>query len=606
MARIAKGRDAVIVPVLLDRVWGSIFSRSEGRFLWKLPKQLPYPVTLAFGKPLPTTTPPADARRAVQELSAEAWLARGQEARPLHRDAVRALRTAPWRLAMADGLRPSVSRLSALTGAIALGRALRGSWEGQERVGVLLPPSVAGALVTLAASLAGRTVVHLNYTAGRSGMESAARQAGLRTLVTSRAFIEKAALEVPEGLETLWLEDLKSRMGGGAKLLAALFALFAPVRMIERACGSGAKPVGADDVATVIFSSGSTGEPKGVLLTHFNVGSNLDGVAQVARLDRGDRMLGILPLFHSFGFLSLWFALIKGVGIVFHPNPVDAAAVGHLVAKYRVTILLATPTFLQIYVRRCTPEQFGSLRLVIAGAEKMQDQLREGFEGAFGVRPLEGYGATECAPVIAMSFPDFRAPGFFQPGSRKGAVGVPLPGVAVRVEHPETGAPLGPGEAGMLLVRGPNVMPGYLGRDDLTEKALRDGWYVTGDIGVLDEDGFLRITDRLSRFSKIGGEMVPHGKVEQALHEAYGVGADQVFAVTAIPDERKGERLAVLHTIDSAAIPELLEKLKQSGLPNLFIPRKDSFVEVDALPVLGTGKIDLKGVKSRAAEALSE
>jgi acyl-[acyl-carrier-protein]-phospholipid O-acyltransferase/long-chain-fatty-acid--[acyl-carrier-protein] ligase len=300
---------------------------------------------------------------------------------------------------------------------------------------------------------------------------------------------------------------------------------------------------------------------------------------------------------------TLWLAALHGLGVVFHPNPLEASAIGELVYRYRVTFLIATPTFLQLYARRCTPEQFGSLRLVLTGAEKLSERLAQAFEDRFGIRPLEGYGVTECSPVIAVSGPGFRAPGFYQRGARRGHVGQPLPGLSVRIVDPESFDPLPPGTPGMLLVKGPNVMRGYLGRDDLTAAAMRDGWYVTGDIAMLDEDGFLQITDRLSRFSKIGGEMVPHGRVEEALQEAAGVEV-QAFAVTAVPDERKGERLAVLHTLDEGAISAVMEKVATQGLPNLFLPRRDHFLKVDTLPVLGTGKLDLRQMKRIAMERL--
>jgi acyl-[acyl-carrier-protein]-phospholipid O-acyltransferase/long-chain-fatty-acid--[acyl-carrier-protein] ligase len=355
-------------------------------------------------------------------------------------------------------------------------------------------------------------------------------------------------------------------------------------------------------VATVIFSSGSTGDPKGVLLTHFNIGSNVEACLQAIRVRPADRLLGILPMFHSFGYLSLWLAANSEMAAVFHPNPLDAASIGGLVQRYGVTVLLATPTFLRIYLRRCSPAQFGSLRIVLTGAEKLPERLSLAFEDYFGIRPLEGYGATECSPVIAGSTLDFRASGIFQPGSRRGFVGQPLPGIAVRIVDPETFERLPAGEQGMIIVKGPNVMKGYLGRDDLTAQFIRDGWYITGDIGLMDEDGFLKVTDRLSRFSKIGGEMVPHGRVEEALHEAAGAD-EQVFAVTAVPDERKGEKLVVLHTLKEDEIPGILEKMGASGLPNLFIPKPDQFVHVAKMPVLGTGKLDLREVRRVALEA---
>jgi acyl-[acyl-carrier-protein]-phospholipid O-acyltransferase/long-chain-fatty-acid--[acyl-carrier-protein] ligase len=589
--------------VHLDRVWGSIFSYAGGRFFTKLPERIPYPVTVAFGSPIPPGTPAHEARRAVQDLGEAAWALRKADCRPLHHAVIRALRRHPFRLMFADLTRPRVSRLGALAGSIVLARVLRPRWQAQPCVGILLPPSVAGALVNFAAVLTGRTSVNLNYTAGRAGMESAVRQAGIRTVVTSRTFVERAKLDLPPGVEPIWIEDVSPTIRRGARLLALGLALLAPVRLLERRFGV-TQRLTVDDVVTVIFSSGSTGDPKGVLLTHFNVLANVEAVAQVFPIEPTDRLLGILPFFHSFGYTAtLWLAALKGLGVVFHPTPLEASAIGELVRRSRVTFLLATPTFLQLYLRRCLPEQFGSLRVVLSGAEKLPERLAQAFEDRFGIRPLEGYGTTECSPVIAVSAPGFRAPGFYQPAARRGHVGQPIPGLAARIVDPESFAPMPPGTPGMLLVKGPNVMRGYLGREDLTAAVLRDGWYITGDIAVMDEHGFLQITDRLSRFSKIGGEMVPHGRVEEALHEAAGADG-QVFAVTAIPDERKGERLAVLHTLDEVVIPEVLEKVAAQGLPNLYLPRRDHFVKVDTLPLLGIGKVDLRGVKRIALERL--
>ena len=600
MERIVKGRKSPIVPVHLDELWGSIFSREGGRYVTKFPHHVPYHVTVSYGAPVPSSTPLHEVRRAVLELGEEAWQSRKAERPALSRSLLTEARRHPFRFAFADASRPKVSRIMAVTGAVALARALRKPWKDQPTVGILLPPSVGAALANFAAALAGRTVVNLNYTAGPAGMTSAAQQAGLRTLVTSRVFLGKAKLELPGGVEPIWIEDVAKSIGVLGRLRAFVLALLAPAGIVEQQCGSPGRR-GPDDVATIIFSSGSTGEPKGVMLTQFNVDANVEAVSQIVRARRDDRLLGILPLFHSFGYLALWVSSNHGIGMVFHPNPLDAAAVGELVQRYHVTLLIATPTFLQIYLRRCTPAQFGSLRIVVTGAEKLPDRLAIAFEERFGIRPLEGYGTTECAPAIAVSAPDYRAPGFYQVGSRRGTVGQPLPGVSVRIVDPDTFAPLPPNQPGMLLVRGPNVMRGYLGRDDLTAAVLKDGWYVTGDLAVLDDDGFLRITDRLSRFSKIGGEMVPHGRVEEALQEASGV-TEQSFAVCGVPDERKGERLAVLTTLAAARIPEILARVAKMGLPNLYLPRRDAFVHVDKLPVLGTGKLDLRAVKRIAAE----
>jgi len=600
--RIVKGRQVPVIPVHLDRLWGSIFSFERGRFLRKWPERIPYPVSVSFGTPQPSDTPAYKLRDAVRTLGEEAWRLRKSGRRTLHREFIHAMRRHPFRFTMADRTRPHLSSIQALIGSIVLARVLRPHWENQRHVGILLPPTVAGALVNVAAPLCGKTSVNLNYTVGKSGLEAAVRLAGLRTIVTSRVFVEKAKLELPDGPSILWLEDIARTIGTGQKLVASLLAFCAPARLIEQACGQ-SSTLTMDDLATIIFSSGSTGEPKGVMLSHFNVDANAQGANQVLHLYQDERVLGILPFFHSFGYLVFWLAMFKNVGMVFHPSPLDVAAIGELVRRHRITFLVATPTFLQLYLRRCTPEQFSSLRVVLTGAEKLPSRLALAFKDRFGIEPIEGYGVTECAPVIAVNCPDFRAAGYFQPASRRGTVGQPLPGVSVQIVDPDSFASLPPDTPGMLLVRGPNVMKGYLGREDLTANALRDGWYITGDIAMLDEDGFLTITDRLSRFSKIGGEMVPHGRVEEALQQAAGADT-QVFAVTGIPDEKKGERLAVLHTLDDARIPEILGKLAANGLPNLFIPSRANFVKVEALPVLGTGKMDLRGLKRIAIERL--
>jgi acyl-[acyl-carrier-protein]-phospholipid O-acyltransferase/long-chain-fatty-acid--[acyl-carrier-protein] ligase len=603
MERIAKGRGAPIVPVYLGGVWGSIFSGSGGRFVWKMPERIPYPVTVEFGAPLPPDTTAAETRRAVVDLGEIEWTRRIESHEPLHRVFVATARRRPWRKAAWDQSAGETSRIKLLAASIALARAFRQRWRSETAIGIFLPPSVASLSLNAATSLAGKPSVNLNYTTGRAGVESAARQAGLKSVITSRAFLERAKLELPPTLEIVFLEDVRARITKTDRIAALLRACISPIGSLERACGTEQRR-SLDDVVTIIFSSGSTGEPKGVPLTHRNLTANIESVAQVTGIDSSDRLLGILPTFHSFGYFATWFALNHGVYVAAHPNPLDAAAVGEIVEKKRLTLLICTPTMLTLYMRRVAPGQFGSLRMIMAGAEKMPDRLVLAFEEQFGLRPIEGYGTTECSPVVAVSTPTVRKPGIHQMGSKRGSVGQALPGVSLRVVDPESFAPLAPGEPGMLLVKGANVMKGYLDRPDLSAEALRDGWYVTGDIATLDEEGFLRITDRLSRFSKIGGEMIPHGKVEEALQHAAESDVP-VFAVTGVPDEKKGERLAVLTTLDSSKLPGVLERLSKMGLPNLFLPRLDMFVRVEALPMLGTGKTDLKRVKQVALERLS-
>ncbi len=599
LQRIVKGRTIPIIPIHLDRLLGSVFAPASHR---RIPERIPYPVTVSIGQPMSTDASLFEIRQAITALGQEAWTCRKCDRRPLHHEFIRRARRHPFRFALADFQTPHLSYFKSLTGAIAMARVLRSKWEGQPAVGLLLPTSVGASLVNLAAAMAGRAAVHLNFTGGRSGMESAARQAGLQTVVTSRAFLEKGKIQPPDGIELIFAEDLRDSITGRDRLAAAAIAMFAPTRWIERAVGA-TRPVRVDDTATVIFSSGSTGEPKGVVLSHFNIDANIQAIREAYRVLPGDRLAGILPLFHSFGYTISWFAANSGIGTACHPSPLDAAAIGELVRRYAATVLLATPTFLQLYMRRVAPAQFGSLRLVLAGAEALPESLALGFEDTFGIRPMEGYGMTECAPVVAVNTFDHREPGFFQPGSRRRYVGRPLPGVAVRVVQVETFEPVGPDTEGLVMVKGPNVMRGYLGRDDLTEAAFIDGWYNTGDLGSLTEDGFLRISGRLSRFSKIGGEMVPHGRVEEALHQAIGR-TDPVFAVTAVGDERKGEKLAVLTTLEGTEIDRALAGLAAQGLPNLFIPRRENVIRVESIPMLGTGKLDLKALRRIAEESL--
>jgi len=478
---------------------------------------------------------------------------------------------------------------------------------------------VGGALTNYALMLMGRVPVNLNYTSSNETIASCAKQCELDVVITSKAFIERFPNMTIPG-RTLLLEDALSGPHFSEKLSALVMAWLLPAVLLKRALGAyRTKPMSQtigetgtdktspmDELATVIFSSGSTGDPKGVMLSHFNIASNISQVTQVFMLGGRDKVLGILPFFHSFGFTAgLWLPAVQGVGVVFHPNPLDAQVIGGLVEKYKVTFLVATPTFLQAYMRRCTPESFGSLQYVLVGAEKLPERISIAFEDQFGIRPLEGYGCTECSPVVTVNGNDYRAPGFRQVAAKRGKIGHPLPGVSVKVVDIETGQPLTPGISGMLLVKGPNVMRGYLGKPEKTAEVLHDGWYTTGDVGMIEEDGFVTITDRLSRFSKIGGEMVPHIRIEERLHELADA-TEQVFAVTAVPDEKKGERIMVIHTLPEVKLKPVLEKLSQCDLPALWKPKANQFVHVDSIPTLGTGKMDLRAIRALATSLAAE
>ncbi len=600
--RIVKGTNYPIIPVYIGGAWGSILSYAHGRLLSRLPSFVsPYPMTIHFGKPMPATSSAMEVRQKVAELSCDSFDFRKPLRQPLEQYFIQSARQNWGRKAVADTSGKALTYGRTLAGSVALAGKLDGiiSATGQKagHVGLLLPPSVGGVLSNLALMLMGKIPVNLNYTAAEGSLRSAIEQCGISTIITSRAFLEKVpSLTSLEGM--VLLEDILPTISGTDKLLALLKARLLPLRLLCNREG-----FTADSVATVIFSSGSTGEPKGVMLSHHNIMSNIEALRMVFRVSPADNVCSALPFFHSLGFTAtLWFPLASGFSAVYHPNPMDGEKIAQMVREHKSSLLLATPTFLLAYLRRAKREDFASLRLVITGAEKLKGKVADSFEERFGVRPMEGYGATELAPVITLSLPDVEVGGVRQHGSKEGSVGHPIPGVVIKVVDPESGADLKQGQAGLMLVKGPNVMLGYLGRSDKTAEAIKDGWYITGDIGIMDDDGFIRITDRLSRFSKIGGEMVPHGVVEDELHNR--LGQTGVVAVTAVPDEKKGERLVVLYAREAADIETLQRHMAECSLPNLWKPGRDCYVEVECLPILGTGKLDLKCIKEIALVAL--
>jgi len=593
---IAAETEAPVVPVFVESLLHDLMEPVKGRLRFFLPKRLPFPIMVSYGEPLPLGARVAEVMTSMQEAGRQAYLERHWEEPLLHRAFIRWARRQPRQMALADARTASLSKFKALAGSIILGRKLRTLLGEEPVVGVLVPPSVGGALTNVALQIMGRIPVNLNYTASADTMAAAARQAGLKQVVTARAFLEKLPLNVPG--EALYLEDIMASVTKRDRVVGLLMALFAPVRRIERSLGS---PTGRTehDTATIIFSSGSEGEPKGVMLTHYGILSNIDAMVKLYAYGRG-HMMGILPFFHSFGFtVTLWLPLVRDVGVVYHPNPLEARAIGRLIKKHGASFFIATSTFLQNFIRRCSADEMSSLRIVMCGAEKLTSRVRDAFVSKFAVEPIEGYGVTECSPVVSCNTYDYNVPGFYRRGLKRGSIGRPIPGVCAKVVDPETHDPLPPGEDGLLLLKGPNVMKGYLNMPELTAEKVREGWYETGDIVSMDEEGFITITDRLARFSKIGGEMVPHIKVEEALHELLGL-TEQSLAVASVPDPSRGERLVVLHTLEDNQLEELLGKLDKAGLPNLWRPRPNAFYRIDAIPVLGTGKMDVKAVKALA------
>jgi acyl-[acyl-carrier-protein]-phospholipid O-acyltransferase / long-chain-fatty-acid--[acyl-carrier-protein] ligase len=504
---------------------------------------------------------------------------------------------------IADSMGNELTGGGLLTRSLILRRLLlRGVLGADERfVGLLIPPSVAAVVANMSLSLDRRVPVNLNYTASSGVLNQCIAQAGIRHVLTSRAVMEKFDLNLDA--ELVYLEDFRSKATRLDKISGALASYLVPANWLCRALGL--HRVQADDLVTLVFTSGSTGTPKGVMLTETNISSNVQAIEQVIHLQPDDVLLGILPFFHSFGYtVTLWAVMTIDIQGAYHVNPLDGRQVGKLCKKQGVTVMLGTPTFLRNYLRRCEREDFESVDTVVVGAERLPPELSDAFEQAFGIRPIEGYGTTECSPLVSVNIPPSRSLDKQLVDAKEGTVGRPMPGVRAKVTDLDTGQELGTGQPGMLWIKGPNIMKGYLGRDDLTSEALQDGWYRTGDVALIDEDGFIRITGRESRFSKIGGEMVPHIQIEEALAKLIEADEEQgpKAVVTAIPDPRKGERLIVIHTPLEETPEQLCAGLARAGLPNLFIPSMDSFHQVDELPILGSGKLDLKGIRQIALE----
>jgi acyl-[acyl-carrier-protein]-phospholipid O-acyltransferase/long-chain-fatty-acid--[acyl-carrier-protein] ligase len=577
---------APVIPVYLDGLWGHALSLKGGKVFGTSRLRLRHEVTIYVGEPM---TGSVDAEQLYQKVLELGRAAAEYSKKPTTTLAHRFIKSAKqnWSApAIADSTGKQLRFGETLTAALLLKSWLE-EHADQRCIGLLFPASVAGALANLGVTLAGKTAVNLNFTAGVEAMQHAIRTCEIQTVLSSRVFYEKARL--PELPGVVFLEDLYPGFTRRAKLRAALSARFSPARWLSGA----AKP---DDPAAVIFSSGSTGTPKGVMLSHWNLVANVEAVAQVYSVGSSDCMLGALPFFHSFGYTyTLWLPMLEGFKSVFHPNPTDAQAIGDLSGAHHPTLFLSTPTFCLGYLRKCTREQFASIRYLLVGAERLRPALADAFHKKFGVTPLEGYGCTEMGPAVSVNTACGESSGY-----RAGSVGRLLPRVAVRIVDPETFGPRAAGETGLLLVDGPSRMLGYIGERDRTTQALHDGYYVTGDLAYVDEQGFLHIVDRLARFCKIAGEMVPHIKVEEALA---GILKGDRCLVTGIPDERRGERLAVLYEGDRATPAEMIQYLQAEGLPALWIPKRDHFCRVETLPQLGSGKVDLMKARAIAAQS---
>lgn len=603
---IARQSGAPVVAASIDGLWGSIFSFAGSRYLWKSPRLLRTDVFIAFGRPTPPSEVSAAwARRELLDLGEKSFSERPVLRRHLGRECVRALTKHPQRILIVDRTlgRRQLSSAQLFAAVAVLARRIRETVPGK-RVGIVLPPGAGACIANLAVSCAGKVPVNLNFTAGVPAIQASLRIGNVSTVISAEALRAKLP-DFPWPDHTL---DLKTEIEAAGGKRAMLPWLLAAWLLPNQFCANllGVPRTGDREEAGLLFTSGSSGEPKGVVLSHRNILANCGQISSLSILPETCTLLGCLPVFHSFGFTAtLWYPLLRACRLVTVPSPLDTRKIIDAIRDEQVTVMLGAPTFIRPILKKAHPGELRSLDLVVTGAERLPEDLSRSFLENFHIEILQGYGLTETTPATNINQPhppiavSTNEP---QEGKRSGSVGRMLPGMTVRIVDPEGGGELPLGSTGVIHFRGANVFGGYLDDAAKTAAAFRDGWFVTGDLGRFDEDGFLFIEGRLSRFSKVGGEMVPHGTVEQEISVAFGweqAESPAVF-VTGVPDQAKGEALVLL-TIHEVTLEQLRAGLAQRGVPNLWVPK--IIRRVEKIPMLGTGKTDLKRARELALEA---
>jgi len=606
---IARKAHVPVMPVWLENVWGSIFSYYGGQFFWKFPRVVPLRVWLYFGAPIAAAeATPEIVRRSLYDLSEAAFQARPELRSHVGYESLRGLRKRFFTTVITDahaGNR-SLTGGELLTVGIALAFWLRKNVP-EKRIGIVLPTGIGATIANLGVLLSGKIPVNLNFSAGRAANEAAIARAGIQRLITAPALVDQIK-DFPWLENRIDIAELCKGFSPANLKRWGLVAWLAPLPFLRRWLG--VPKQGDREEAALLFTSGSAGEPKAVVLTHRNILANTAQIGAVLGQIHLESILGSLPVFHSFGFtVTFWWPLLGGPRVVTYPNPLDAQKLIETIERHKLQLLITTPTFLRAFLRKAKPEQLRSLKMVVTGAEKLPLDLLREFEGKFGIQVSEGYGMTEASPVVAVNLFD-EPPSRMNPdgvlGRRIGSVGRMVPGLTASIRDPETGVELGLFQSGMLWLRGANVFEGYFKETDQTTAVLQEGWYKTGDVGRFDEDGFLFIEGRMSRFSKIAGEMVPHLTVEQKmvealdLHPAHGEGP--AVAVIGVPDEKRGESLVALVTVPVVQA-ELRRRLVEMGLPNLWIPKVVK--RVAAIPILATGKLDLRACQRLAEQAVA-
>lgn len=515
--------------------------------------------------------------------------------------AVKSLAGAPFKKHVVDLAQERKELKRGMILAVALTMAAR--WKEtipDRRVGVVFPAGLGGILTNLALSLIDKVPVNLNFSAGRTSVEEALRIGGVETVISAGPIRQKFPdFPWPENTIDLVRERAFLNKKDIIKRLALVSLL--PSKTLIRKFNVPTE--GGDREAVLLFSSGSTGTPKGIALTHKNIIGNCLQIKKCHLLNNEQILLACLPTFHSFGFTAtMWYPLLHGVRTVTLPSPLETRKIAEAVEAEKVTVMMGTPTFLRPYFKRATKEQLASLKYVVGGAEKTPPGFDSRWESHFGSTYLEGYGLTETSPVVSVNLPAFNN---HPPQKKVGSVGQLMEGMKARVVDPATGEVLGLNKQGILDLKGANVFSGYLNNREATDSAFCDGWFRTGDLARIDPDGYIFIEGRISRFSKLGGEMVPHGKLEQVIAECFHLedAESPLVAVTGVSDDVKGEALVVLTAVEIHA-GDLRERLMKAGIPNLWIPK--IIHRVDAIPSLASGKLDLKSLNDLAERKVKE
>ena len=552
----------------------------------------------------------------VFDLSISAWQQHVDNLPSIPHAWVRSVKRQGSEMAIADTQADPLSATQLLAACIAFSKRIK-SISHEQNVGILLPTSTGGVIANMATLLAGKTVVNLNYTASNMAIKSAIEQSDIATVYTSRLFLSRLSKKNIDPSDALvnsnvvYMEDIKEGINKAELLRHWLTVKFLPSFLLRLLFCRVTKPT---QTAAILFSSGSEGAPKGIMLSHRNIMANLKQISDVLNTQDEDVVMASLPLFHAFGLtVTQFMPLIEGLPMVCQPDPTDAFTTAKAVAKYRATIMFGTSTFLRLYTknRKVHPLMFESLRIVVAGAEKLNEQVRTDFLLKFNKIILEGYGATETTPVASVNLPDSLDLDYWQiqAGGKRGTVGMPLPGTSFKIIDPDTEQELATGEDGMIIIGGTQVMQGYLKNPEKTAEVIREiegqRWYITGDKGRVDKDGFLTIVDRYSRFAKIGGEMIGLAEIEEKIKTIitdHNIAVDEEFELlaTTISDDKKGETIVLLVT-SAIELSIVKPAMIAAACTPLSIPSR--CVLVDSIPKLGSGKTDFSKAKSLAIEA---